>query len=214
MTEPLSLPSRELTVSGYAAAVAAASPTPGGGSVCAVALSLAAGLCEMVCGITLGSPRIDVTERERLADAALSSTELRERLLRLATIDEQAYGSYRAAHALPRNSEHEKSFRAGAMEAALVVAAESPLAIARAGSKALEIMITAAELGTRHASSDIATAALLAESSVRAVLLNVEVNAALLTTGETASRLRNEADSVQSAATSTAARVTSILDSR
>jgi formiminotetrahydrofolate cyclodeaminase len=167
------------TLPAYIAAVAARTPTPGGGSVAAVAGALAAALGEMVANFTIRPDEPADT------DTALSAprdrlTALRGVFLEAAAADEQAYAAYRAAVAMPRGSETEKAARATARERALIAATEIPLSVARAAAEVARIMEQVASAGNRHLLSDAALAALLAEVALRGALLNVRGNAPML----------------------------------
>jgi formiminotetrahydrofolate cyclodeaminase len=202
-----------MTVADYAFHVATAAPTPGGGSVAGVTGALAAGLAGMVCALTLKG---DVPENQRaiLEPAELSAGELRLHLLDLAVGDEAAYRGYRIAAALPKATSEEKSDRAAALQSALAEAAETPLAIARACFDLLAILPAIAEHGTRHALSDASASALLAEAALRAALLNVHVNAAMIKDAELAGRFRDEASRLDSDAGEIRAQVLEAIKSR
>src|SRR5215217_5839290 len=77
------------TVAGYAAQIASASPTPGGGSVAATVGAFACALAEMVCNVTL-SGKSAVTHPKELQKAAEAGSKLRAKLLSLAAADEAA----------------------------------------------------------------------------------------------------------------------------
>jgi glutamate formiminotransferase/formiminotetrahydrofolate cyclodeaminase len=169
----------ERSIADYAAAVASGSPTPGGGSVAATVAGLAAALGEMVCNVTLtGKSRPE--RPEVLEEASMRGQQLRQRLLGLAIDDESAYAGYQAALAMPRATDHEKQERRMALDAALVGAAEIPLATASSCVDILRLLLVVAHDGTKHALSDVSTAALLAEATARSALLTVRVNAKLM----------------------------------
>ena len=104
-------------VEDFVNAVAAPTPTPGGGSVAALAGALAAGLGEMVCGVSLKRkslgahhPALEAT-RARLAA-------LRERLMEIVDLDAQSYEAVMRAFKLPKSTEAEQAARDQAIEAA------------------------------------------------------------------------------------------------
>jgi formiminotetrahydrofolate cyclodeaminase len=182
----------DLTVADYSFRVSTAAPTPGGGSVAGVTGALAAGLAGMVCALTLKG-EIAESPRALLEPAELSVGELRLQLLDLAVEDETAYQGYRIAAALPKATPEEKTARTDALQTALIDAAEKPLMIARACFDLLVILPAIAAHGTRHALSDAAASAILAEAALRAALLNVHINTAMIKDAELAVRFRDEA---------------------
>lgn len=198
------IPSARLTVEQYAAAVAAGSPTPGGGSVAAVVASLAAGLAEMVINLTLAG-RSAAADSDALRSAAAGAARLRADLLGLATADEAAYRGFRAAVALPKSTESEVAARRAALDVALRRAADVPLLIGSTASEVLVLLGTVVDVSTKHALSDLAASALLAEAAVKAALLNVTVNAGSMRDQGVALNYLNEATDLQHGASERAA---------
>jgi formiminotetrahydrofolate cyclodeaminase len=188
----------ERGLSAYLDEVAAGTPAPGGGSVAAVVGALAAALGEMVANLTLG--------REKYTDAEATLRPARDRLsamraslLDAAAADEAAYQSYRDAASLPRVSDDEKSARNDAMQQALIVATDLPLAAARSARKVAEILQSVAREGNPHVRSDAALGALLAEAALRGALLNVRGNAAMLADRQLAAIYLTDADRLEKA---------------
>ena len=213
MTNQNAILSVDRSVAEYALQVSTASPTPGGGSVSGVTGALAAGLAGMVCALTLNG-NVSPDERAVLEPAELSAGELRLQLLTLAIGDEEAYGGYRTASAMPKTSEVERVARRTALQQALASAAEAPLAIARACFDLLAILPAIAARGTRHALSDTSASAILAEAALRAALLNVHVNAAMIKDGELAARLLDEAARLEAGAAILRAQTLDIVNAR
>lgn len=155
--------------------VASDTPTPGGGSVSALAGSLAAALGAMVAGLTLG--------RKKYAEVAASMTTIRaslERarvdLLRMVEEDSQAYEGMVAARKLPEGTEREKELKARAIVESTERAIEVPLAAARRAAEVLELLVEVAERGNTNAVTDAGVAALLARTAVVGAGYNVRIN--------------------------------------
>ncbi|MFN8594314.1 MAG: cyclodeaminase/cyclohydrolase family protein [Thermomicrobiales bacterium] len=172
-------PETRRTLTGYLDAVAAGTPTPGGGSVAAVVGAQAAALGEMVANLT-DPEKLDGEEGGVLATARDRLTALRAELLRAAVADEAAYDGYRRAASLPKATDAERAARAAAMQTALRTAIEAPLAAARAAADVAALLVPVATIGKRTLLSDAALAALLAETALAGALLYVDVNLALL----------------------------------
>lgn len=187
------------TIGDYAAMVAAGTPTPGGGSVAATCGGLGAALGEMVCNLT--APKLAHTpERAALEGAATALSAIRDRLFSMAVDDEQVYGHYREASALPKGTDLERQARTAAQQAALVAAAESPLGAAGACVDALAHLLVAAQHGSRHALSDVISGANLLEAAARSTLENVAANAAMIHDERVAADLRSRAAALSAAA--------------
>jgi formiminotetrahydrofolate cyclodeaminase len=179
-------------LSAYLDDVAAGTPTPGGGSVTAVVGALAAALGEMVANLTLGREKYAAEASLRPARDRL--TALRISLLDGAAADEAAYQSYRDAASQPRASDGEKTSRTAAMQRALIVATDLPLAAARSAREVAEILQSVARDGNPHVRSDAALGALLAEAALRGALLNVRGNATLLADRDLAATYLRDAE--------------------
>jgi methenyltetrahydrofolate cyclohydrolase len=188
------------TLGDYLDQVASAAPTPGGGSVAGVVAALAAALGAMACRL---SGERDAAGERRLPPelaAALARLEAtRAAATRLAAADERAYAAYRAAASLPRTDEDQRTERRRAMQAALVEATETPLALAAAGRDILAALEPVIRGGNPHVRSDADLAVLLATAAAAGALRNVRDNADALRDPATAASFRAEADELEQA---------------
>jgi formiminotetrahydrofolate cyclodeaminase len=200
--------SSERTIEQYAAAIASAAPTPGGGSVAATVGAFAAALAEMVANVTL-SGKSSPADPAALQRVSTEGRRLRLRLLDLAVADEAAYDGYREASALPRSSEEEKRHRREALDRALIDSATAPLEIARSGVEVIDLLLTGAGQGTKHALSDISTGAVLVESAIRGALFTAGVNAELM---RDPAEQANYVAEISSLSSSTTSGVAAVLD--
>jgi glutamate formiminotransferase/formiminotetrahydrofolate cyclodeaminase len=155
--------------------VAADKPTPGGGSVSALAGSLAAALGSMVAGLTLG--------RKKYAEVADEMSGIRTRLeaargelLRLVEEDSRAYEQMVLARKLPEGSDREAAARSKAIRESTDRAIEVPLSVARWAAQVLDDLETVAAKGNVNAISDAGVAALLAHAAFRGAGYNVRIN--------------------------------------
>lgn len=156
-------------------AVSAGTPTPGGGSVAALAGALAGSLAVMVTNLTLGQPRY--------AAVADAMTLLRQRaialqseLTRLVREDSAAYQAVLAAQRMPRTSAEEVAAREDAIQSASRRAAEVPLQVAEQAVAVLALLPELVQKGNRNAISDAGVAAYLAHAAVAGAALNVRAN--------------------------------------
>ena len=163
----------DLTPFEFVEATAAAKPTPGGGSVAALAGALAAALTQMVAGLTKGRKKYAAVNDE--AQATLQQAgELRKALTRAIREDAAAFEMVMAAY---RNKSLNEAEKAATIEAATIEAANVPLRVAELSLQAAELAAAMAKSGNVNAVSDAAAGALMAEAAVQAAALNVKINA-------------------------------------
>jgi methenyltetrahydrofolate cyclohydrolase len=142
--------------------VASDSPAPGGGSVAAVAVALAAGLAGMAARLSTGQ----LSDAPELADSADAS---RRRAAPLARADAESYGRVLEAYRDPED-------RTTRVREALSGAADVPLAVAEAGSEVAGIASRLAGEGNPNLRGDALAAVLLADAGVRAAAALVGIN--------------------------------------
>ncbi len=162
---------------GFLEAVAAKTPTPGGGSVAALAGALAAALAAMVGRLT-ASRRKYAEVKEAMAEMIVQAEKLRAALTRRMEEDSAAFEAVMRAYKMPKSNEAELAARAAAIHQAMVHAAEVPLATARDALAAMELAHLAASKGNVNAVTDAATAAWMAMAAIQGAALNVRINAA------------------------------------
>lgn len=135
------------SVTDLLARVASVDPTPGGGSVSALAGAQGAALCAMVWRLT-STKSTDPEMEERLADAAARLDELRSRLIHAFERDSASYEAVMAAFRLPRETEAQKAARRDAIENATMHATLVPLETARDCFEVLEACAAAVSTAT------------------------------------------------------------------
>lgn len=169
----------ERSVKDFLDAVAAATPTPGGGSVAALCGALSAALSRMVSALGIGKLGYeDVQEDLRLLETR--GREVQARLLELIDRDAAAYDAVVTAMRRPKGTDTERKDRVNAIQAAYLRATEVPLETMEACCEALEIALVAAQKGNRSATTDAGVAALVAQAGVRGASLNARINLAAL----------------------------------
>jgi glutamate formiminotransferase/formiminotetrahydrofolate cyclodeaminase len=189
------------SVDGFLGSVAAATPTPGGGSAAAHVAALGAALTQMVAGLTAGRQKhADVhDEMQRIVTDAHA---LRSKLTALVQRDAASFEGVQLAYRLPLGSDEQQAARATAIREALIHAAEVPLETARTAVEVAALAASVAERGNRNAVGDACVAALLAETACRATVLNVRLNVSSLDDAgtERGAELASEARSLLDAA--------------
>ncbi len=162
-------------VSNFLGELASNSPTPGGGSVAALAGALGAALISMVGNLTAGKKKYENIE-EDIKKIVSSSEKLRYELSQLIEEDVKAFNNFMATYKMPKETEDEKRMRTEKIQEALIEAAKVPL---KTAYKCLDIMILSrevAEKGNVNLISDVGVAVLMAEAALESAILNVKIN--------------------------------------
>lgn len=162
-------------IDAYFDRLASADPTPGGGSAATVVGALGAALCAMVARITAGNDRYAAVRSEALAVVAAADV-LRERFAAARPLDEAAYERVVAASALPKDGDEAKRARTAALQAALVGAAEAPLAAAGLSAEGIALADRTNALGNTHLVSDVECALHFFRAALAASAANVRIN--------------------------------------
>ena len=147
--------------------VSARTPAPGGGSVAAIAVTLAAGLATM-------AARFSVEHWDGAAGAVAQGEALRKRAAPLADEDAAAYEQALEALRAPRSGDPEARDRE--IGDALARAADVPLRIAEVATDVAELAAEVAERGNENLRGDAAAAAVLAEAGARMAANLVVIN--------------------------------------
>lgn len=170
----------ENRLSDFVEAVAAKTPTPGGGSVSAAVGALGAALGVMAARFS------DASDAERALDA------VKGEFLKLVDADAQAYGQVNAALALPRASDEEKKRRKEALQNALGEASEVPLHGMLLASRGLRTLLELAPKCNKNLVSDLKGAVSFLEAALSGCGENVLVNAASIVDRVRRDRLEKE----------------------
>lgn len=185
----------ELTLEQYRDALASDSPTPGGGTAAAVALSQGAALAIMVCNLTIGKERwekgwTDAETCKRIAEPLL------ERGYELAGEDAEAFDRVMAAFKMPKDTDELVLERKNTIRAETLNAAVVPMQTARLAYELLATLPALASTGNANAVTDVGVAGLLASAACKGALFNVEINLNSLP-DEMAGELRCELDDLR-----------------
>jgi methenyltetrahydrofolate cyclohydrolase len=155
--------------------LASAAPTPGGGGAAAIMGAMGAALASMVCNLTIGKKDYESVEAP-VREALARSEALRQRLTSMIADDVQAFDALMAAYKLPRASDDEKRARTEAIQQALKLATDVPLACAAACAEVIEVTQRVALIGSKAVISDAGVATLAAHAPLRTAALNVDIN--------------------------------------
>jgi len=162
-------------VSNFLDELASNSPTPGGGSVAALAGALGAALISMVGNLTVGKKKYEDVEKD-IKKIISSSEKLRYELSQLIEEDVKVFNNFMATYKMPKETEDEKKVRAEKIQESLIKAAKVPLRVAYKCLDILSLSKEVAEKGNINVVSDAGVAVLMAEAALESAILNVKIN--------------------------------------
>ena len=161
----------------FVQAVASDRPTPGGGSVSALAGALAAALGEMVCRLTLKKKQF-ADHHDFLRQSLAHLERLRKGLMEAIDRDAESYEGVIKAMKLPKASDAEQSRRQQAIEEASKGAALVPLGTSELTAELSGILELLRPVTAPQAASDLSVALSLAGASRSGAIENVKANLA------------------------------------
>jgi methylenetetrahydrofolate dehydrogenase (NADP+)/methenyltetrahydrofolate cyclohydrolase len=153
------------------------SPTPGGGSVSAIAACFGLAMITMACNLTLGKEKYkEVEPQVKIYMDTIDG--LSKRLALLTEDDMTAYSRVMAAYRMKRSAVVDNEARDAAIQEALKYATDIPMEIAQVCLAALQVTCQMSAIGNKAAVSDAGVAAVMTEAALNGVLLNVDINTA------------------------------------
>jgi formiminotetrahydrofolate cyclodeaminase len=162
----------------FLAKVAASTPTPGGGSVSALAGALSASLVSMVAGLSSQKGKAKQKDMEEIRKKALT---IQKRLFRAIDEDSKSFDAVIKAFRLPRGSEKERLQRVKKIQKAYLKATLTPQLVCQQSTQLLEYSKTLVLKGNPNAMSDAGVAAFLADAALAGGLLNIGINLVAVT---------------------------------
>jgi glutamate formiminotransferase / formiminotetrahydrofolate cyclodeaminase len=160
--------------------LAAATPTPGGGSAAAQAGAMGAALVAMVARLTIGKKKYSAVE-DQMKEILMQAERLRRELTDAVEEDSAAFTAVMAAFKLPKDSPAQQAARMATIEAANLKAAQVPLSVAVKAVSVLALAEQVVALGNVNAISDGASAAAMSRAALASAGYNVTINLAALT---------------------------------
>jgi glutamate formiminotransferase / formiminotetrahydrofolate cyclodeaminase len=172
-------------------AVGEPTPTPGGGSVAALAGALGASLGQMVANLSR-KKKSQAVFLEQLGEA-ISELQASSRMLSEAIDrDSASFDQVMAAYKLPKETSNERVEREAAIQKALQGAANVPLEVARKSAEVFELLGRLESMSSPSMYSDLRVGRLMAAAGARGALENVAINLESIADTAFASRLRSE----------------------
>ncbi len=169
------------------------SPTPGGGSVAALAGSLAAALAGMVANLTQGKKKF-ASVHDEMVKTAVRAQEIKTELINAIDRDTAAFNLVMDAFKLPKGTPEQEKARAAAIEDATQGAAEVPLSVLEHTLPIFDLVRVVAQKGNPASQSDAGVASSMARAAAEGAYLNVRINTASLTNRDVADSLNRKAE--------------------
>jgi formiminotetrahydrofolate cyclodeaminase len=173
----------------------AAKPTPGGGSVAAIAGALASTMASMAANFTTGKERFKEVEAE-IAEALGYLEESRTKLVDLAHEDMDAYTGITQAYRMRRGTDDEKAARDRAIQEAIKGSLGVVEGVLESCRDVLVATLRLAGIANPNLISDVGVAAELALGAAKAARVNVLVNLVDYTDEAEKAAVRQRADRV------------------
>lgn len=167
-----------------------ASPTPGGGSVAAVAAALGASMGSMVANLTTGEKYKEISDQMfRLAEEMKMAIPDFEQIL---VQDIEAFDGFMLALGLPKSTEEEKSTRSQALRKAAIQATEVPFKLMERSHGLMTSLESMTDTANRNVISDLGIAAIMLDAAVQSAWLTVKINLPAIKDEELIRRYRDE----------------------
>src|SRR5436190_7596678 len=173
------------------------SPAPGGGSVSALAASMAAGLASMVAVLSHTKKGFE-SKQSDLDRIAVRAQELKDRMLAAVDADTAAFDALLDVMRMPKDN----PAREAALADATVAAAEVPLGVLEACPEIVELNREIARIGLQASLSDAGVGAQMARAGGAGAYQNVCINLGGLTDAARRAALLARADAAWAAAKS------------
>ena len=154
-------------------------PTPGGGSVAALAGSLGTALTQMVGNLSFDKKsfrELDDAIKEELKENFEKLKIKMDLLSEIVDEDSKAFDGVMEAFKMPKDTEDEKEARTRAIQEGYKKALEVPLRCGEECLAVLKLQLVFADYGNINAITDVGVGALLTHSGLEGALLNVRIN--------------------------------------
>jgi formiminotetrahydrofolate cyclodeaminase len=183
------------TINAYLARLASREPTPGGGAAAALHAAQGAALVAMVARYTTGSK---YEQHDELVQRIISAADgLVAEALGLADADQQAFQGVIDSYKLPSGTEELKAARTASIQAALILAAQTPAQLIRVAGSIVDLATELFEVANANVISDVAAAADAARAAASTARVNVDINVVAIKDAAARSRLADQTDGLE-----------------
>lgn len=166
-----------MTLRDFVDELSSESPAPGGGSVSALAASMAAALAGMVAVLSHTKKGFEAKQPD-LARIAVRAQELKDAMLAAVDADTAAFDRFLEAMRLPKATPEEQSARDLAMAEATVGAATVPLGVLETCPEIIDLCREIASIGLPASLSDAGVGTQMARAAAAGAYQNVAINLA------------------------------------
>jgi len=185
----------ELPVKDFIAKLASDTPTPGGGSAAALSGAMSAALLSMVLQISL-KKKNDAEEVKKIKEIIEECNKTAKRLTLLIDEDALAFDKVMEAYKMPKKSIEEKNERKKAIQLQLKSASLVPLEVMKNVKKLFSYFDFVTMHTLKSTISDVGTALLLADTSIKSASYNVDINLKSLKDNDFKKKVRDEASEI------------------
>jgi formiminotetrahydrofolate cyclodeaminase len=183
------------TINAYLARLASREPTPGGGAAAALHAAQGAALVAMVARYTTGSK---YEQHDELVQRIISAADgLVAEALGLADADQQSFQGVIDSYKLPSGTEELKAARTASIQAALILAAQTPAQLIRVAGSIVDLATELFEVANANVISDVAAAADAARAAASTARVNVDINVVAIKDAADRSRLADQTDGLE-----------------
>ncbi|NLZ61265.1 MAG: cyclodeaminase/cyclohydrolase family protein [Acholeplasmataceae bacterium] len=171
----------ELTISKFLDKIDSKSPTPGGGSVSALAAAIGVALVRMVGHFTIGRKRFEALDESVKAEFICLFSEMesiKTQFIDAIDQDTEAYNEVMKAYKLPNDDQRTLEIRNKAIQEATIGAIEVPLDVAETAFAFLSRIAPLVSYGNPNTISDMGVGIMLVASAIEGAILNVKINLA------------------------------------
>ena len=166
-----------MTLRDFVDELSSESPAPGGGSVSALAASMAAGLAAMVAVLSHTKKGFEAKLPD-LDRIARRGQELKDQMLAAVDADTAAFDRFLEAMRMPKSTPEEQAARDAAMADATVGAAEVPLTVLETCPEIIELCREIGHIGLQASLSDAGVGAQMGRAAAAGAYQNVCINLA------------------------------------
>ena len=170
---------KDTAIEPFLDALASNAATPGGGSAAAILGAMGAALVSMVCNLTIGKKKYVEVEGE-MKDVLVKAETLRHRLTGMIQDDVRAFDTVMGAYGMSKETDAEKASRGAAIQDALKLATDVPIACCRVAREVIDLALVVSEKGNLNVISDAGVGVLAANAALRSAALNVFINAKMI----------------------------------
>ena len=186
-------PLASMSVRGFVDELSSDSPAPGGGSVAALAGSMAAGLAAMVAVLSHTKKGFE-SKHSALDRIAVRAQQLKDAMLTAVDADTAAFDRLLEAMRLPKGTAEEQAMRDAALADATVGATEVPLGVLEKCAEIIALCREVGAIGLQASLSDAGVGAQAARAAAAGAYQNVCINLAGLSDGTRRASLLARAD--------------------